>query len=179
MRCGGPVRAGVGPPVHVAVRNPAYRRADEDRLPTRRPRHRQPTTSRLLIATAVALVGSLLADVVLVAIGKALLPWAKSYPHFQFADYAKLTVVGVVIACAAWPVVTRITSSPRWLFLRLAVLVTAVLLLPDVWLLVKGQPAKAVGVLVLMHFAIALVTYNALVRIAPVKSLRLRSAAQV
>jgi hypothetical protein len=34
----------------------------------------------------------------------------------------------VVIACAAWPVVTRVSSQPRWLFLRLAVAVTVVLL---------------------------------------------------
>ena len=49
----------------------------------------------------------------------------------------------------------------------MAVLVTLVLWLPDVYILVKGQPAKAVAVLFVMHLAIALVTYNALVRLAP------------
>jgi hypothetical protein len=78
----------------------------------------------------------------------------------------------VVIACIAWPVVTRISSHPRWLFLRLAVLVTAVLLLPDVWILLKGQPAKAVAVLMVMHLAIGVITYNCLVRIAPIRSPR-------
>jgi hypothetical protein len=39
--------------------------------------------------------------------------------HFRFADHPKLTVVGVVIACAAWPIVTRMSSAPRWLFFRL------------------------------------------------------------
>ena len=47
--------------------------------------------------------------------------------------------------------------------------------LPDVYILVKGQPAKAVGFLFLMHLAIALVTYNALVRVAPVRALAHRS----
>ena len=43
------------------------------------------------------------------------------------------------------------------------------LLLPDLYIWHQGQPAKAVGVLVCMHLAIALVTYNALVRIAPIR----------
>jgi hypothetical protein len=51
------------------------------------------------------------------------------------------------------------------------VLVTAVLLLPDLWLILKGQPHEAVAVLVAMHLAIALVTYNCLVRIADVRRL--------
>jgi hypothetical protein len=40
--------------------------------------------------------------------------------HLRFADHAKLTVIGVVIACAEWPIVTRVSSAPRWLFFRLA-----------------------------------------------------------
>jgi len=54
-------------------------------------------------------------------------PCAFGYVNFQFSDYAELTIVGVVIACLAWPVVTRMSSAPRWLFSRLAVLVTLVL----------------------------------------------------
>jgi len=81
-------------------------------------------------------------------------------------------VIGVLIACAAWPVTTRITSQPRWMFFRMAVLVTLVLWLPDVYILMKGQPGKAVAVLFVMHLAIALVTYNALVRLAPVRARR-------
>jgi hypothetical protein len=73
----------------------------------------------------------------------------------------------VTIACIAWPVVTWIASQPRWLFLRLAVLVTLVLWLPDLWILAHGEPIRGVGVLMLMHLAIALVTYPALVRLAP------------
>jgi hypothetical protein len=40
-----------------------------------------------------------------------------------------------------------------------------------VYIVMKGQPAKAVAVLFVMHLAIALVTYNALVRLAPVRAL--------
>jgi hypothetical protein len=90
--------------------------------------------------------------------------------HFQFSDYAKLTIIGVLVACIAWPIVTRISSAPRWLFFRSAIAVTLVLLLPDVYILKQGQPARAVAVLMCMHIAIGLVTYNALVRLAPVVS---------
>ena len=48
-----------------------------------------------------------------------------------------------------------------------AIAVTLVLWLPDLWILSKGQPAKAVAVLMAMHLAIAVVTYNSLVHLAP------------
>jgi Family of unknown function (DUF6069) len=132
-----------------------------------RPRHGQPLVSRLVLATIAAVAGSLAADALLVVIGQAAFPRTRGYAHFQFPDYAKLTIVGVIIACAAWPVVTRVSSDPRWLFARLAVLVTLVLWLPDVYILYQGQPADAVMVLFLMHLAIALVTYYLLVYLAP------------
>jgi hypothetical protein len=133
------------------------------------PKHQQPSGGRVVLATVVSLAGSLLADALLVVIAQAVFADTKGYSHFQFADYCKLTVIGVIIACIAWPVTTRITSQPRWMFFRMAVLVTLVLWLPDVYILVNGQPAKAVGFLFAMHLAIALVTYNALVRLAPVR----------
>ena len=132
-----------------------------------RPRHAQPKLARVALATVAAIAGSLAADALLVVIGQAVFPATRGYAHFQFADYAKLTVIGVVIACVAWPVVTRISSGPRWLFFRMAVAVTVVLLLPDVCILLPGQPADAVAVLMVMHLAIALVTYNLLVHLAP------------
>ena len=138
------------------------------------PKHRQPSAARVVLATVVALVGSLAADAVLVALGEAAFPSTKGYAHFQFSDYSKLTIVGVVIACVAWPIVTRISSAPRWLFFRLAIAVTFVLFLPDFYILKQGQPAEAVVVLLCMHVAIALVTYNALVHLAPVRTRRVQ-----
>jgi Family of unknown function (DUF6069) len=131
------------------------------------PSHRLPATGRLVLATILSIAGSLLADAVLVAIGTRVFPSTKGYVHFSFHDYGKLTIIGVVIACAAWPVVCRVSSAPRWIFLRLAIAVTVVLLLPDLYILHQGQPVRAVCVLMLMHLAIGLVTYNALVRVAP------------
>jgi hypothetical protein len=134
------------------------------------PRHRQPPALRILLATVVAIVGSLVADALLVIVGETVFPGTKGYQHFQFGDYAKLTVIGVIIACVAWPVTTRITSRPQWMFGWMAVIVTVVLWLPDVYILTQGQPGNAVGVLFVMHMAIALVTYSALVLLAPVRA---------
>jgi len=136
------------------------------------PQHRQPLPGRVVVAIVASVVGSLLADALLVVIGQALFPSTKGYVHFQFSDYARLTVIGVIIAGLAWPVVTRVSSEPRWLFFRLAIGVTVVLWLPDLYILAKGQPGDAVAVLMLMHLAIALVTYNLLVHVAPVRPLR-------
>jgi hypothetical protein len=130
------------------------------------PPHRPPSAARLAVATIAAVAGSLFVDALLVVVGETIFPSTKGYPHFQFADYAKLTVIGVIVACTAWPVVVRLSSAPRWLFVRLAVLVTFVLWAPDVWILYQGQPARAVAVLFVMHLAIALVTYNVLVHLA-------------
>jgi hypothetical protein len=132
------------------------------------PAHRQPAGWRVVAALAASLIGSLGADALLVALGTAMFPSTKGYVHFQFSDYAKLTIIGVVIACAAWPVVTRVSSAPRWLFFRQAIAVTLVLWLPDLYILYRGAPGRAVAVLVVMHLAIALVTYNCLVHIAAV-----------
>src|SRR6201998_2026296 len=124
-----------------------------------------------MVATVVSIAGSLAVDALLVVIGQAVFPSTKGYAHFQFADYSKLTVIGVVIACLAWPVVTRISSAPRWLFLCMAVAVTLVLWLPDVYILALGQPPEAVAVLFVMHLAIAVVTYSCLVYLARTKPL--------
>ena len=137
-----------------------------------KPSCRPPSASRLVLATVLSIAASLLADAALVAIGTRVFPSTVGYVHFGFHDYARLTIIGIVIACAAWPVVARVSSAPRWLFFRLAIAVTAVLLLPDLYILHQGQPAKAVCFLMLMHLAIGLVTYNVLVRVAPVRGRR-------
>ncbi len=141
------------------------------------PEHRLPEWWRVALATVLAIALSLAADAALVAIGTHLFPSTKGYVHFQFADYAKLTVLGVIIGGAAWPIVARCSSAPRWLFFRLAIAVTLVLWLPDLWILHKGQPARAVAVLMVMHLAIALITYNLLVHLAPVRARVARRAA--
>lgn len=137
--------------------------------------HRPPSVGAWLIASLTAIIGSLVADAILVKIGEAIYPSTKGYVHFAFSDYSKLTVVGVIIACVGWQVVVRITSQPTWLFFRMAIAVTIVLLLPDAYIWKLGQPGNAVFVLVWMHLAIAVVTYLSLVVISPVQRARRRS----
>jgi hypothetical protein len=133
---------------------------------------RQPSTGEVVFASLVAIVGSLVADMIIATIATRVFPSTRGYAHFQFSDYAKLTVIGVVIACVGWPITSRITSRPKWLFLRMAVVVTVVLLAPDAAIWYLGQPAKAVIFLVLMHLAIAVVTYKSLVVLAPARRQR-------
>jgi hypothetical protein len=153
--------------VHSLATHPAVVSALQPVRYEPEPAHRRPAASRLVLATVVAIVGSLLADWLLAKAGVALFPSTRGYQHFRFADYSKLTVVGVLAACIGWPLVVRFCRTPRWLYSRLAVVVTAVLLLPDVAIWIQGQPAKAVAVLVVMHLAIAVITYFAVVLLAP------------
>jgi hypothetical protein len=136
------------------------------------PGHRAPAAGAVAGAAVVAVGLCLAIDWLLVRAGTAAFPGVRDYVHFRFSDYSKLTVIGIVIASAAWPVVARLTSQPSWVLARLAVLVTAVLLLPDLYIWLTGQPGRAVLVLVAMHLAIGLVTCTALVRLAPVRPAR-------
>lgn len=131
------------------------------------PSSTQPRASRVLLATVIALAGSLAADALLVVIGTTIFPATRGYVHFRFPDYGRLTTIGVLIACAGWPIVNRVSSAPRWVFFRSAILVTLALWLPDLYLFYRGQPPRAVAVLMVMHLAIALITYNVLVHVAP------------
>lgn len=128
-----------------------------------------PSWLRVTMVSALSIVTSLVVDVGLVKWATSVSPATKNFPHFRFVDYGTLTIVGVTGACVAWFVVTRVSSSPRWLFLRLAVTVTVALWVPDLYLVIKGEPKSGVLFLMLMHLVIALVTYNALVRLAPVR----------
>jgi Family of unknown function (DUF6069) len=133
------------------------------------PAHRPPRASLVVLATALSVALCLLADRLLVLAGTAVFPGTQGYVHFQFSDYAKLTIIGIVVAGVGWPIVARLTSEPRWVYFRLAIAVTAVLLLPDLYIWHLGQPGRAVLVLVAMHLAIGLITYNLVVRLAPVR----------
>jgi H+/Cl- antiporter ClcA len=74
----------------------------------------------MFLATVASVIGSVLADALLVVIGEAVFPGTRGYVHFRFSDYTKLTLIGVIIACVAWPVVARLSSAPRWLYSRRA-----------------------------------------------------------
>jgi len=92
------------------------------------------------------------------------------------SDYGTLSVVGVIGAGVAWYIATRYLATPRAIFFRVAVVVTLVLWAPDIWILIKHEPTRAVLFLVLMHLTVALITYNLLVFAAPVGSREAPSA---
>ncbi|CAN5396048.1 hypothetical protein BH10ACT6_BH10ACT6_14200 [soil metagenome] len=127
----------------------------------------QPILWRWIVAAVVALGASIAACAALAAAGIALFPSTAGYEHYQFGDYATLTTAGVLGAAIAWPLVTLVTTRARRLYLWLAILVTVVSFAPDLWILRGGQPTPAVTDLAVMHVAVGVITYLALVLIAP------------
>jgi hypothetical protein len=116
-------------------------------------------------ASLTAAAISLAADLALATIGRAAFAVPSSFGEFAFWTYAPLTVLGVAGATFTWALVTRLTARPKWLFTRLVALVTALLLIPDFLLFgTPGNPAGPVVVLMLMHLALAAVTYTALIK---------------
>jgi hypothetical protein len=128
---------------------------------------RPPSVARMLVVSALVVAASLGSDVTLVHLATSEWPQLRSYGHFRFSDYGTLTIVGVLPACVAWPLVIRLTAEPRIRFFRLALAATVVLVMPDIWILLRHEPVRAVGTLITMHLVIALVAYNALVHLAP------------
>jgi ribulose kinase len=127
----------------------------------------QPRLWRWIVATVLAIGLSIAACAALAAIGTAAFPSTAGYEHFQFADYAKLTIIGVLGASIGWPVVTLLTTKARRLYLWAAIAVTIVSFAPDLWILRGGQPAAGVAVLAVMHVAVGVVTYLSMIVIAP------------
>jgi hypothetical protein len=130
-----------------------------------------PTYRRVVAAGLAAAVVSLAAALMLATIGQAAFTVPASFGKFAFATYALLTVLGVAGAAVTWAAVARLSSRPKWLLTRLAALVTALFLIPDFLLLgTPGNPAGPVAILMLMHLAIAVITYAALTELAPVRA---------
>jgi hypothetical protein len=136
-----------------------------------------PSHGRWVFATVASVALSLALNALAVHVATTEFPTARHFTHFRFDDYGALTVVGVLFGAAGWAAFVRLSSAARWLFLRLAVMVTLALWLPDVWILVQGETAKGVATLMVMHLLVALVTYNLLVRLAPGGASALRSGA--
>jgi hypothetical protein len=136
----------------------------------------QPSVWRWILATILAVGASLLACFGLAHLAVVLDPALAGYGHFQFGDYSRLTIIGVIAACVGWPIVTWFTTSARRLYLWLAIAVTVVSLAPDAWILHLGQPAAGVATLVVMHFALAVVTFPAMVFVAPQRAIVERDA---
>ncbi|MBW4040745.1 MAG: hypothetical protein HIU86_01270 [Acidobacteria bacterium] len=133
-----------------------------------------PTLPRFLLAAVLSVLLSLAACAAVAAATVALVPSLSGYGHLAWQDWTKLTVIGIVLASLGWPIAGAIWSRARGPFLILTVLVTVVSLAPDVWILWQGQPAGGVVSLMVMHVAVAVVTYPTLVLVAPQRRRALR-----
>ena len=132
----------------------------------------QPNPIRFIAALVAAVVLSIVACWALAALGVALDPSTASYEHFQFGDYAKLTIIGVAIAGIAWPIVCLLSTDARRIYFWAAVIVTVVSFAPDAWIIRGGQPVGAVIILMIMHVALAVITYPVMVYGAPQRRAR-------
>lgn len=133
-----------------------------------RPHRRRPSLGRCAVGIILGVALSLFVNWLIVGAAEALFPSTRGFPHFQFEDYARLTVVGAFIACLGWPVLTRVSSSPLFVYLWIAVLGTLILWLPDVYILVVlHEPAPAVAVLAVMHLVVPLASVLTMISVAP------------
>lgn len=75
-----------------------------------------------------------------------------------------LTVLGVGAATAVYGAVTRLSPSPDWVFVRLAIVALLISFIPDIVVLLYDAEATfgAVVVLMLMHVAVALICVGVL-----------------
>lgn len=126
-----------------------------------------PPNVRWVLAALASVAGSLALNALAVHVATTAFPSTRHFSHFRFDDYGTLTVIGVLFAAGGWAALVRLSSAARWLCFRLAIALTLVLWLPDLWILAQGETAKGVATLMVMHLLIALVTYNLLVRVAP------------
>lgn len=127
-----------------------------------------PSGRRVAMVTVLAALVSLIVNAALVWLATAFDSPLSHYSHFRLSDYGTLTVIGVAAAGVAWHLASRNLATPRRTFFRVAVVAMVALWVPDLWLLIKHEPTRAVVFLMIMHVAVALITYNFLVYAAPV-----------
>ena len=131
--------------------------------------------SRVLAAGGIAIVGSVIANLVVYFIGRMLVnspadfqPLASPMPTIIF------TVLNLVLATVVFAVINAFSKSPIRLFTIVAVVALLLGLIPDIMLLVNPAPMGmgtptfgAVMVLILMHFVGFAITMWAFTRWAP------------
>ena len=131
--------------------------------------------SRVLAAGGIAIVGSVIANLVVYFIGRMLVnspadfqPLASPMPTIIF------TVLNLVLATVVFAVINAFSKSPIRLFTIVAVVALLLGLIPDIMLLVNPAPMGmgtptfgAVVVLILMHFVGFAITMWAFTRWAP------------
>jgi hypothetical protein len=131
-----------------------------------RPLKPLPSFGRIALAGLLSGVASVVACVILSEAGKTALSPPASFDKFNFPGYVVLTVLGVAAATVGWAILVRMTSQPRWCLEVAAVLVTIVLLVPDVAIL-PHNPTSDVIVLMVEHIVVAVITTALLLVVSP------------
>ena len=127
--------------------------------------------ARGAVATVAAAIVAVCLDAGVAAIAHAL-GVSEGFDPLHFASYAGLTVVGVLVAAAAWATIRSRSTKPRSILGRLVPIIVLVSLVPDVILGLSKQEAHTtwggVIALIVMHFAVAAAAVPAFVLSMPV-----------
>ncbi len=136
------------------------------------PVNRKISFTRVLMAGAIAIVGSILANLLIRWLGMLLLPVDPSFlPVATFPPTILFTLIFLVIATIVFAVINAFTANPPRVFNIVALVALLLSLIPDVMLLINpallpmGTPTfGAVLILLLQHIAAYLITVWAFTR---------------
>ena len=133
---------------------------------TARPRSTSGTATGVLAAIIVSVALNAAVAAIAHAAGAS-----HAFNPLEFPAYSTLTIIGIVVATAAWAVIRARASHPRRLLLVLVPAVIAVSFVPD---LLLGADGNMTGIswgagiaLMSMHLIVAAVTVPTLLRVLP------------
>lgn len=129
----------------------------------------RPSTARLAFATILAGALSLATNLAIARVGQDILGVSEAFQPYQ--SIPALTISAVVLGAVLFWVLSNRAKHPRRTFIRIALAVLLLSVLPDGGLLVGSAPGatvRAVGSLMAMHVATALIVVSLLLRVGPV-----------
>ena len=120
-------------------------------------------------ATIIAVVGAVVANLAIYALAKSLLDIGAEFQALATPGATIfLTVIGVGGAAYVYSWVRKRSGDPRPAFMRFALLALLLSFIPDIGLLLSGQPgatATSVAVLMSMHVVAAAIAVGVLTRV--------------
>lgn len=121
---------------------------------------RQGLSARSWWVGALTVLGAVVMNTVIVLAAHALLTVAPTFGPLQFVAALPTTIIAVVGALVVFALISQRSQQPVRLFRRIALVVLAISLIPDLAVLIfklyPGTTLPQVGVLMLMHIATAL-----------------------
>ena len=117
---------------------------------------------RLLKASALAIVASVVANLIIRVIAVSLLGIGQEFPPLSWGPPIVFTIMGVLGAIIVFAIIARFSKRPIRLFRIVALVVLVLSLLPDIGLLnsnaMPGTSLASVGARMLMHLAAGAIT---------------------